>query len=173
MAVQLAVHRPSPSVRPSTRSRPATRRRSFARAWARAGLAEAAIGDQRQVVRGDAGAEHDIHPLGDIVRGLDPRVLDIDHAGGDMAAGGRDLAQDLDLGHLPVRELEHELVDAEAEHRPRTGRYVRFASGRRGSCRSTGGRRAGRRDRRDGVVEQRREVGRRVGWIAVTARRSG
>ena len=39
----------------------------------------------------------------------------------DVPAGGGDLAEDLDLGHLAVGELEHQLVDLEAEHRLEDG----------------------------------------------------
>ena len=81
------------------------------------GLAEAAVGDEREPLGRDAGRQHGIDPLGDVVGRLDVRVLDIDDAGGDVATGGGDLAEDRDLGHLAVGELEHELVDTEAEHR--------------------------------------------------------
>ena len=85
-------------------------------------------------------------------------------AGRDVAARGGDLAEDLDLGHLAVRELEDELVDVEPEHRvedrpvgpprQRPAQVVPEAEVRAEPNRPA--------DRRDGGVEQRREVRWRV-----------
>ena len=79
--------------------------------------------------------------------------------------GSGDLAQDLDLGHLAVGELEDQLVDAEAEHRvedrpvgpPRERPAEVVAEAEVGTEPDPTD------DRRDRRVEQRREVGRRVG----------
>ena len=133
----------SASASPSTRSRPATRARSLARRRPARGLAEAAVGDERQPLRRDAGGEHRVDPLGDVVGRLEVGVLDVDDAGGDVPAGGGDLAEDRDLGHLAVGELEHELVDigTRASRRGPADRSAAPAAGR-GSCRSRGGRRA-------------------------------
>src|SRR6185369_11168061 len=48
---------------------------------------------------------------------LDVAVLNVDHPRRDVPPGVRDLAQEPDLAHLAVRELEDELIDGEAEHR--------------------------------------------------------
>ena len=81
------------------------------------GLAEPAVGDERQPLRRDARREHRVDPLGDLVGRLEVVVLDVDDAGGDVPPAAAISPQELDLGHLAVGELEDELVDVEAEHR--------------------------------------------------------
>src|SRR4029079_12121511 len=81
------------------------------------GLAEPTVGDQAESLRRYGGREDGVDPLGDLVGGLEVVVLDVDDTGSDIATRRGDLAQQIDLCHLAVRELEHELVDAEAEHR--------------------------------------------------------
>ena len=95
---------------------------------------------------------------------LEVVVLDVDDARRDVPAGRGDLAEDLDLGHLAVGELEDELVDAEPEHRvehrpvgpprERTAEVVAEAQVRAEPDPAD--------DRLDRRVEQRREVGRGV-----------
>ena len=85
------------------------------------GLAESAIGDEGQALRRDARLEDRLRPLGDLVRRFEVVVLDVDDAGGDVATGSGDLAEDLDLGHLAVRELEDQFVHVEPEHRIEDG----------------------------------------------------
>ena len=53
------------------------------------GLAEAAVGDERQPLSGNAGREDRVDPLGDLRGGLDVIVLDVDHARGDVPPGRR------------------------------------------------------------------------------------
>ena len=78
---------------------------------------EAAIWDEGQPFGWHARRQHRLRPFGDLVGRLEVGVLDVDDPGRDVATRRGDLAQDLDLGHLAVGELEHELVDVEAEHR--------------------------------------------------------
>src|SRR6476659_7514811 len=65
-------------------------------------LAEPAVGDEADALGRDAGAQHLVDPLGDVVRTLEIRVLDVDHAGRDVTTGRDDLGEDLDLGHLAI-----------------------------------------------------------------------
>ena len=110
-------------------------------------------------------AQAPVDPLGDVVRTLEIRVLDVDHAGRDVTTGRDDLGEDLDLGHLAIGELENQLIDVEAEHRledgpvcpprERTTEIVPEAQVRAGADAS--------RDGLDDSVEQGREVRGRVG----------
>jgi hypothetical protein len=103
--------------RPATRSPPRDERTELRGRRPARGLAEPTVGDQAESLRRYAGREDGVDPLGDLVGRLEVVVLDVDDTGCDIATRRGDLAQQIDLGHLAVRELEHELVDAEAEHR--------------------------------------------------------
>ena len=104
-------------MRPRTRSRPATRAASLALVAQRAVWLKPQSGTSVSRSAGTPGGEHGVDPLGDLVGRLEVVVLDVDDARRDVAPGRGDLAEDLDLGHLAVGELEDELVDREAEHR--------------------------------------------------------
>src|SRR6185312_17548363 len=76
-----------------------------------------------------------------------------------------DLAKEVDLRHLAVRELEHELIDPEREHRVED-RPIRPARERTPEVVPEAEVRAephATDDRLDGGVEQRREVRWRIG----------
>ena len=109
-----------------TRSRPATSAWSLATVRQRAVWLKPQSGTSVRRSGGDAGREHPIDPLGDVVRRLDVGVLDVDDPDRHVATRRCDLGDDLELGQLPVGELEDELVDPEPEHR-RRGSAGRFA----------------------------------------------
>ena len=129
------------------------------------GLAEAAVGDEGQALRRDAGREDRVDPRGDLLGGLDVAVLDVDHARRDVLAGVGDLVQEVDLAHLAVRELEDQLVDVEAEHRlqDRPVRPRRERPAEEVAEAEMGAEPDVAADRLDRGVEQRREVRRGVG----------
>ena len=113
-----------------TRSRPATSASSLATARWRAVWLNPQSGTRASRSGGTPVGEDRLDPGGDLGGGLDMRTLDVDDAGRDVPPGIGDLAQDPDLAHLAVRELEDELVDGEASMAARIGRYERGASGR-------------------------------------------
>src|SRR4029078_10220900 len=65
-------------------------------------LAEAAIGDEVQSLRWDAGREDRVDPARDLVGALEVVVLDVDHTGRDVATRARDLAAQLATGTARV-----------------------------------------------------------------------
>ena len=92
-------------------------------------------------------------------------VLDVDDARGDISPSRGDLAKEVDLRHLAVRELEHELIDPEREHRVED-RPIRPPRERPAEVVPEAEVRAEPHptdDRLDGGVEQRREVRWRIG----------
>ena len=131
-------------VRPRTRSRPATRARSLARRHPAGGLAEAAVGNEREPLGRDAGRQDRFDPVGDLVGRLEVVILDVDDAGRDVPAGVRRSRRR--IASRPSRGWR-----TRARVRRRRSRASRRgpadmtgapAAGR-GSCRSRGGRRAG------------------------------
>ncbi len=116
---------------------------------------------------GTPASEDELGPLGDVLGRLQVVALDVDDADRQVEPGRRQLGQDVQLGHLAVGELEHQLRDAELlellDDRPerplrqRPAKVVAEAEVRREPD-------AGRVARRGrGRVEETREVGRRVG----------
>src|SRR5512144_429197 len=74
---------------------------------------EAAVRDQREPLDRDV-LETERHPVRDVLGSLHVEALHVNHPAGDVAVDA-DLLPHLDLGHLPVGVLEHELVAAGLE----------------------------------------------------------
>ena len=78
-------------------------------------LAEAAVGHEREARLRHAGREQLLDALGDVVGRLDVVVLDVDDARREVPAGGRDVGRHVQLRHLAVGPLEHQLADVEGQ----------------------------------------------------------